>query len=118
MRLGADYKKTESHKHEEHVAKAFRGRRQPNSGATPFRKGDVESKEFLVECKETAKKSISVTTKWLDKISKQAMLVGREPSLTLRFSSAPLGSRDWVLVPERVFKELKDGNSRYLGRST
>ena len=44
-----------SDKQEMSVAKAVGGRKTPNSGATPYVKGDVLTKQWIFECKTIIK---------------------------------------------------------------
>ena len=55
-----------SSRQEKTVAKAVGGRQTPNSGATPFAKGDVLTKGangFLLECKTKTSPSESISIK-------------------------------------------------------
>ena len=42
------------------VAKIVGGKRTLNSGATPFQKGDVETSDFLIECKTSIEEKNSL----------------------------------------------------------
>ena len=59
---------------ERRVARQLDGKRQPNSGATPFYKGDVVTQDFLIECKTktTDCKSFTVKEDWLLKNEEEA----------------------------------------------
>ena len=52
---------------ENNVAKAVKGRRTANSGATTFSKGDVTTNKILLECKTTIddKKSFTIKKEWI-----------------------------------------------------
>ena len=65
-----------SKQQEKKVAKYVGGKRQPNSGATPFYKGDVITDEFLIECKTKTKdcKSFTVKEDWLLKNEEEAQI--------------------------------------------
>jgi len=65
------------------VASDFGGRVQPGSGCFSHRKGDVDSEEFLIECKRTDAKSISLKLSWLHKIEREAAEEGKEGLLLL-----------------------------------
>ena len=56
-----------SKQQEKKVAKAVNGKRQANSGATAFDKGDIITDQFLIECKTKTKDCNSFTIKedWL-----------------------------------------------------
>ena len=106
---------------ENRVASRLGGKRVVGSGASMFSKADVrsvkanigsESLEFLVECKQTIHKSLSIKWDWLKKISAEADAQQCEPALTIEIKggeSDALTDRDWVLLPARVFRKLKDG---------
>jgi len=96
-----------SKKQEKELARDMKGHRISGSGAVHYSKGDIELPGYLVEAKTTAKKSISITVKWLDKIFMEAMAKGKEPALAIRLPTdkAP---KDWVMVPKSEFKELTD----------
>ena len=94
---------------ENRVARAVGGHRNRGSGASMYAKGDVRTDDFLIEAKRTVHASISVTKKWLDKISGEAAAAGKEPALAIEIAGGPNhahGERDWVCVPLRVFRQL------------
>lgn len=66
-----------SNKQEDRVAKAMNGRRQSNSGATPFAKGDVLTENWLLECKTKTKetKTVTIRKEDLDKNKREASLM-------------------------------------------
>ena len=98
------------------VAEEIAGRKQPGSGSSVYAKGDVKQasteahdpRRFLVECKQTVHKSLSVKGEWLDKISREAMAAGLEPALAIEIKGmdATYAERDWVAIPLSVFKRL------------
>ena len=59
-----------SKKQEDKVAKSLGGRRNLNSGATMFDKGDVSLDNWLLECKTktTPSESISIKKEWIQDI--------------------------------------------------
>ena len=67
-----------SKKQESDVAKSLGGVRQPNSGATPFKKSDVVLEDFAIECKTKTKQSDSMTIhrSWLEKNEYEALFMG------------------------------------------
>lgn len=93
----------ESQRHEKRLAKVIGGSRTAASGAFWSRKGDVRSETYLVEHKYTAAKSYSLKISELEKIRKEALLVGRIPMFCLS-----LGDRNYVLLLEDDFLELDD----------
>jgi len=121
-------------RHEKAVATGLGGLVQPASGALPGAKGDVKDVgahafDFLVECKETAAESISVTLRWLNKVATEAG-VFRYPALAFRFDAETVkrvamrqwkegGSKveateaDWIAVPLPVFKRMLASMGRH-----
>lgn len=96
-----------SSKQEKYVAKQLGGRVQPNSGATPFLKGDVTvGSDWLVECKTqmTNKKSISIQKQWLDKLEEERFAM-RKANKVLAFNFGPEESIYYIL-DEKTFKQL------------
>ena len=68
-----------SNKQEKSVAKAVGGKKVANSGATPFYKGDVCTRNILVECKTsmTEKQSFSIKKEWIEKNNEEAFAMGK-----------------------------------------
>jgi hypothetical protein len=80
-----------------------------------YAKGDVDTRGgFLVECKKTAAASISITWKWLTKISKEAEQAGKHPALAIEIQGGRRNSsifgceRDWICIPMRVFQQFME----------
>lgn len=98
--------------HEKHVAKVFKGKVTPGSGNKPMHKGDVKSDSFMVECKMTKNESMSLKLEWLTKISEEATCRDRIPAMHIRFETANgnICEKDWVILPETVFKEMLEKN--------
>ena len=92
----------ESRKHEDRLAKKIGGQRTAASGAFWSRKGDVRSKDLLVEHKWTGKASVSVKAAVLEKIVTEAILDGRTPVLGFH-----LNDENYVLLLEDDFLELR-----------
>ena len=95
-----------SSKQEKEVAKELGGTPTPNSGATPFIKGDLTLKKFLIECKTKTSdsESISIKKEWLEKLNQEALFMGK-PYKALIFSFGP-ASKTYVIIDENTFKEL------------
>ena len=101
---------------EKRVAKVLGGKRQPGSGSSPYAKGDVIQKsteghsldKFLIECKQTKHKSLSIKGEWLTKISREALAAGKEPALQfeIKGNEDTFVEGDWIAVPLSVFKRL------------
>lgn len=92
-----------SSKQEEKVAKLLGGRTQPNSGATPFFKGDVIAKDFVVECKTTTqpRKSFSIKWEWLADTEAERIQM-RKGYCALAFQFSEEG-RNFFVVDEPTF---------------
>jgi hypothetical protein len=71
----------ESQKHEARLAKVFDGKRTAASGAFWNRKGDVRTRDYLIEHKWTGKASFTLKAAVLEKIVKEAILESRTPIL-------------------------------------
>lgn len=94
-----------SKKQENAVAKAVNGKRTPNSGATAFIKGDVQTKQFLIECKTatTEKQTVSIAKKWIIKNEEEAFAMGKSYSAV----AFDFGSGDqYYVINEKLFKKL------------
>ena len=100
-------KMRKSQAQEARTAKAINGQRTPGSGAFAGHKGDVISDDFLVECKMTVKKSISLKSAWLAKIYREAVEKGKYPALHITVEES---GQDWIAVPLTVFESLLDKN--------
>lgn len=93
---------------EKKVAKATGGKRQANSGATTFRKGDVLTKTFCIECKTATieKKSVSIQREWIDKLKEEAFAM-RRPNWAVAFDFGGLESTEnFYIISEDLFREL------------
>jgi hypothetical protein len=100
---------------ESRIASRLGGKRVKGSGASMFSKGDVrgvmgpDGIEFLVEAKTTSKASISITWKWLRKITSEAQAQQCYPALSIEIGGGdrdPMVDRDWVCIPADVFGKL------------
>ena len=92
----------ESKKHEDRLAKAIGGQRTAASGAFWSRKGDVRSKDLLIEHKWTGKATVTIKATVLEKIVTEAILDSRMP--VLGFS---LNNENYVMLTEDDFLELR-----------
>ena len=90
---------------EKDVAKKVSGKQSTNSGATPFVKGDVNSSDFLIECKTkmTESDSISIKRGWLEKNEKEALFMGK--SHTALCFNYGLGTKNYYIINEDEFLE-------------
>ena len=91
----------QSLKHEKRLEKATGGKRSAASGAFWSRKGDVRNNLYLFEHKWTGKKSFSIQSSVLKKITTEAILDSREPVLAFH-----LDGEDYVIIQETHFHEL------------
>lgn len=93
----------QSLKHEKRLAKAVGGQRNVASGAFWFRKGDVRSKDLLIEHKWTGKKSFTLKSDVLEKIVTEAIIDGRTPVLGIS-----LNDNNYVVMDENDFLEMRE----------
>ena len=96
-----------SDKQEKRVAKDLGGKQTPNSGATPWVKGDVVTDRFVIECKTATKEkqSFSIAKKWLKALPEEAFSNGK-PYWALAFD---FGDGDeYYIIDKKLFKELQN----------
>jgi hypothetical protein len=93
----------QSLKHEKRLAKDLGGQRSAGSGSFWSRKGDVRTDDLLIEHKWTGKKSFSIKSDVLEKITTEAILDGRTPVLGFH-----LNGNDYVILGEEDFLELRN----------
>lgn len=97
-----------SSQQEKYVAKQLKGRLQPNSGATPFKLGDVVCEDWLIECKTciVPKQSFSIKKDWLHKLEEERFAM-RKSNSALAFNFGP-NEPIYYVVNEKTFKQLLD----------
>ena len=93
----------QSQKHEKRLAKKVGGTRTAASGAFWSRKGDVRSKELLIEHKWTGKKQVTIKSEVLKKITREAILDNRIPVLGLH-----LDGENYVVLLEDDYLEMRE----------
>ena len=98
-----------SKKQEDAVAATIGGKTTPNSGATPWAKGDVTtsgSDSFLIECKTKTSPSNSITIKkeWFEK-NRNEMIFNNKEHQAIVFSFGP-GEENHYIIDEYLFLEL------------
>ena len=91
---------------ERRVAKKNGGNVQPNSGATMFAKGDVITKDFLIECKTKIGKQESVT------IKKEWLIKNREESFAMNKNYSAIAfdfgdGKDYYIIDNYLFDILR-----------
>lgn len=97
-----------SKKQETAIAKAIGGSRQPNSGATPWAKGDVKNDLFLIEAKTktTSSEKITIHKDWIQKNREEAAFMGKKYQ-ALAFSFGP-DEENFYVIDEDMFITLLD----------
>lgn len=95
-----------SKRQESDIAKKFNGKRTANSGATPFYKGDVVLKDWLIEAKTkvSPSQSISVKKEWIDKNAEEAFAMGKHHS-AVAINFGP-GEENYYIISEKEFERL------------
>ena len=94
-----------SDKQEKSIVKNIGGRQTPNSGATPWVKGDILTESFLIEAKTATseKQTFSVPKKWLEKMQEEAFAMGKSYS-ALAFNYGD--GKNYYVINEKLFKLL------------
>lgn len=95
-----------SDRQEKQLQKKIGGRQVCNSGATAFQKGDLKTKDFIIEAKTVtkAKDSFSIKKSWLIKNKEEAFAMNRRYS-ALAFNFGP-DEENYFVISEKLFKEL------------
>ena len=95
-----------SNKQEKAIATALGGHQQPNSGATPWAKGDVVTDKFLLEAKTKTKSSNSITIQkeWFEKQKQESAFHGK-PYTAIVFSFGPDEEQHYI-IDEELFQAL------------
>ena len=94
-----------SKKQEERVAKLLGGKVSANSGATGFFKGDIRTKDFLIECKTATKeiKSVSIKKEWLLKLNQEKFSMGKS-QMAIAFDFGD--NKDWFIISDDLMQWL------------
>lgn len=95
-----------SKKQENNVAKQLNMKCTPNSGATPWSKGDVNDNSLLLECKTCTKvqSSMSVKKAWLQDIKKEQYMMNKSMSgVVIDFGDV---KEQYVILTMEDFKML------------
>ena len=93
-------------KQERDLANFLDGNVVSGSGCGEFNCGDIELRDWLIECKTVTKPqtSFSVKKQWLDKIAEQSYEIGKSLS-ALAFRFDPDGE-DYVVIDRETFRML------------
>jgi hypothetical protein len=97
-----------STKQEKKVAKSIGGKKTANSGATFFQKGDIQSKDFCIECKTAVseKESMSIKKEWILKIKEEAFAMNKSYwALVFNFGEQ-INTKNYYIIDETLFKQL------------
>lgn len=97
---------------EDKIAKKLQGKRQANSGATAFSKGDVKTGLFLIEAKTamTEKASMSIKSDWIEKLKEEAFAMGKR-FWALAFNFGESGykpTENYYIINEATFIRLQE----------
>lgn len=84
---------------EQKIAKDIGAIRTPNSGATPFMKGDMFKGKIMFDVKSTKHEQFILTTDVLEKLEDDAFKNGKIPVLLLNFTKAKKIAQRWVVIP-------------------
>lgn len=95
-----------SDRHEKTVCVALGAVQQSNSGAGHFKKGDVVTDSFLIECKTCMKpkESFSIKKEWVEKNKDEAFSI-RKPNQAICFNFEPEG-KNYYVINERLMRYL------------
>jgi hypothetical protein len=96
-----------SKRQERDLAKRVGGRATPASGAFDL-KGDVVSKHWRFEAKQTSKRSISLKADWLEKLADECIGDGRRMALEILFETTNFRSSRFYVLDEITFQSLLD----------
>lgn len=95
--------------HEKDVERRSGGRRRAASGAAPGKPADTKDEHYLRECKSTRGAGMSLSGKWISKITHEALVLGKTPLIELRFDGQVEPTpTDWVMIPALDFEELME----------
>lgn len=81
----------------------FNGKRTPRSGGFWGFKGDITSREFLIESKHTTQKGFRITEELWDKIYDEALKSRKKPLISLQINDTEM-----VILDKDDFLELYD----------
>jgi len=89
---------------EQKIAKEIDAKRTPNSGATPFMKGDMFKGNIMFDVKSTKHNQFILTIDVLEKLEDDAFKNRKIPILLLNFTNVKKTmSKRWVVMPYDKF---------------
>lgn len=96
-----------SYSQELRIAKLLDGKVNSNSGATRFSKGDVRTKNILIECKTSTKpiKSFSIKKEWLQKLEQEKFAMNLPYSM-IAFDFGD--EEDYFIIDKKLAFKLKN----------
>lgn len=83
-------------------AKEFTGKRVKGSGNRWYSPGDVKTNEFLIDSKQTDKKSYSLNIDTLDKLYEEALFSYRIPLLSIKIQD-----KEIIVLFKEDFNRIK-----------
>ena len=92
---------------ENNAAKEFKGKRNRGSGNRWYNPGDIRLDNFLIEAKQTERKSYSISKRTWDKIYEEALFSYRLPVMLLQIQDLEL-----VVLSKEDFQKLIPIKSR------
>lgn len=95
---------------EDNDAKSFNGRKNRGSGNKWWNPGDVRSEKFLIESKQTEKKSYSLTKSKLNKIYEEALFTYKTPLMSIRIQDM-----DIIVMFKEDFDKLLQQKNQTVG---
>ena len=104
--LGSDkHNKVKAMDREKKLAKRLGGYAQPGSGSGD-QKGDIITDVYLIDDKFTGKNSYTISTKTLDKLTREANSHDKKPILLIKFTCRvpPFVDNEWCLIRQDDFK--------------
>ena len=79
---------------EEEVCNLFNGKPTPLSGATPYKKGDFDGKDWFIDCKFSKSNSFSIKNSLFEKYETIAKLEDKDFMIALNLNNRKLGIID------------------------
>lgn len=93
-------------KKEKRDSQDFGGNRTRGSGNQWAAPGDIKNAQFLIECKQTAKKSYSLKSETWDKIAEEALFMYKYPMMSIQIKDL-----DLVVLSKKDFLHLTQQKS-------